>query len=367
MAQHRSDQPLRVAPTTEVAAVQQVHSVAAQSNRFADCEASDLQRAAHPAVYELWDGYYEPNSSVDDDCGLAQRGIDRFRFAKTVYNALRLRSEAGEINNVLRQGQSGELGQVVKLSDFWSGFRGEFGGLFYDLSGSDFGRETARRLSAISLTITSAIDDLIDEARLPREKQVELIEMTLTAITQGTYKRSDYPVVNCITSLAHDLHIGISAAPAPEIFNQCYLDLADAAIEQLGGESSDPHSVTRRVGGGTLAVSIGVIYAFNPELDRRFLDSARHFGACWQYRDDRDDVDHDREQGIVTAMTATTDGAAARAEADRRSHQHMNASLDCLMPDERSYIRSLENILQFGLKVKGALKGHREFPGRSGG
>jgi hypothetical protein len=223
--------------------------------------------------------------------------------------------------------------------------KGEIGGIHYDLTCSKFGRRHAQIISAQALTIINVADNLIDvQASTPQARE-RIVGSILHMINTGSKYESQNYSVNVLFPLCRDLHRRISSAPYSHRFFEEFEKLADAAIEQIRGNSSP--EISRRIGAQTMALSAIIPYCFNSSLSSRYLFVAKQLGAYFNIIDDIKDVKEDTKQGIVTPMTAALDknslGMSLSASAEASFHE----ALQELEPHERVVCQTFKMMFSF--------------------
>lgn len=214
----------------------------------------------------------------------------------------------------------------------------EIGGTQHDLCSPSASRGEFQRLAAQSLAVVAIVDHLLDDGGLSKAKGLQVLDATLAALERGTITDVGISQGNKAISLAATIHSKICQTPFPAIFVEAFVQLRDAAVEQVLGRTDLDH--TARLGGGTMLIAGCLPYCYDAGLSPRFLKAAFHFGALTQLMDDVCDYEHDRTLGIATGITTAANPQAACKESMARAANHLELCLTSLTTSEAMHYRA---------------------------
>ncbi len=233
---------------------------------------------------------------------------------------------------------------VRRLQSLSSAMKGVVGSIQYDLTESHFGRSEAQIMSFEALYIASATDDVIDETELRLEEQVAVIKELLNTIKTGKPTNLGIGQLDMLSILAIDLNARISRSKDPYWFFEEYEILAEAAMQQVYGNTSP--ELTAKIGGGTMAISAVIPYCFDTNIDKRFLTAAKLFGGYFQILDDIMDFRHDKDKRIHTVITDSKNPAEAIKKMKKIATELYRQSMLHLQPREHAVYTTLDLLMR---------------------
>ncbi|MBN8550427.1 MAG: hypothetical protein J0M12_14025 [Deltaproteobacteria bacterium] len=173
--------------------------------------------------------------------------------------------------------------------------------LFYELTGSEFGIEQARRIGARATSAVWIADHIIDDFGFQPATKVAILRKLSDSIESG--RRHSFPESERLEHVSLMLsHVNrlVSGAPNPDAFIGTFVELAQAAIKQI---TLPPCIDTAmEVGGLSSKLIASIPFCWKRDCDE-LLRAAVALGGYLQIFDDLLDREHDLKHDIRTFAT----------------------------------------------------------------